>query len=92
MGDGLVGPGLPLELLPPGAAALPVMAWEVAQELPLERLRISNGTEVRTIWGVHRGGWQALGWTVLGPVAVQPAGPEPATPEPVVPEIGRAHV
>ena len=86
MGDGLVGPGLPLELLPPGAAALPVMAWEVAQELPLERLRISNGTEVRTIWGVHRGGWQALGWTVLGPMTAEPAGPEPATPEPAGPE------
>lgn len=58
------------------------------QELPLERLRISDGSAVRTIWGVHRRGWQALGWTVLGPVAAQPPGPEPAGPEPLVPDAG----
>jgi hypothetical protein len=77
--------GLPLELLPtaPPEPAAVVLA---VQELPLERLRISNGREVRTIWGVHRGGWQALGWTVLGPVAAQPSGTEPAEPEPAGPE------
>jgi hypothetical protein len=79
--------GLPLELLPPAPPEPAAMVLAV-QELPLERLRISNGTAVRTIWGVHRRGWQALGWTVLGPVAAQPPGPEPAGPEPLVPDAG----
>ena len=85
--------GLPMELLPPAPPEPAAMVLAV-QELPLERLRISNGTAVRTIWGVHRGGWQSLGWTVLGPVAAQPAEPEPRGPvvpellEPVVPDAG----
>jgi len=77
--------GLPLELLPPAPPEPAAMVLAV-QELPLERLRISNGSAVRTIWGVHRRGWQALGWTVLGPVTAQPPGPEPADPEPAGPE------
>jgi hypothetical protein len=78
--------GLPLELLPP-APPEPAAVVLALQELPLERLRISNGREVRTIWGVHRGGWQALGWTVLGPAAAEPLGPEPSGPEPLEPVV-----
>jgi hypothetical protein len=82
--------GLPLELLPPGPPE-PAAVVGALQELPLERLRISNGREVRTIWGVHRGGWQALGWTVIGPAVAEPLAPEPVVPEllePLVPDAG----
>jgi hypothetical protein len=64
----------PLELLPPEE---PEPLALNRSDLPLERLRIAKDGEERTIWGVHRSGWQALGWQVLPAVAVAPVAPLP---------------